>query len=841
MKKLTAYLIVGISLAALSSCGFGNLNSSAPSQPVNPPSQTNKPSQPSNTAAQLYELTMNGVGDKLNSSSIRSLASEVTGLSYALESHGTLADFKTGILHLTANYKVTNNSGAAIALPTFIPVSTAGAYATDAGTPYRNVVNRKGQPMSGKKIELERSHYLNGNLVTENPEATQLIERLDTAALQLQLPANTSTTGISRKGWQGTRLEAGASQIINFAMRVKLEGRDVGDNDPFRFSLVFAVADSPAKLPDNFKAIHEVQGATPSGDAATPLAGQSVTVEGIVTADQRAGDLKGFWVQETGINTDKDINTSEGIFVYCGNSCPAQSAFNVGDLLRISGNAGEFSVTTVTQISNPTISKIVNTVPLPAPQTLAQPIIYSQRERYEGMRISTSGMVTNNYPLGRGSSFDIAKDRIPTFSQAYAPNAAVYAAYKANLKNLFIRIDDFSRKQNPAQIFGRNKQALSANNTLRGGDNVNVTGILHHGNDGWQRGGSLDTYRIHATQLDTEVKPSNSRPLNPPTLTGNLRVGAMNVLNYFNTMRKTAGSCSPFAVSSKARGADNCTEFERQRAKIISAITKLNADVLGLMEIENNFQQGNNSAIANLVSALNDKAGAGTYAYINPQQQVGSDAIAVALIYKPSKVTPIGRLAILGDAYDPKYTESCNRPTIAQSFSEKASEQQFTTAVVHFKSKGSPCAALNDTDQNDGQGNAYKARENAASVLSAWLKTHPTGITDNDYIIVGDFNAYAKEKVFNIFDDADYSNAFNSNSYSYQFDGQWGSLDHALMSASLKQQLADKAKWHINADEPAVLDYNTNYKSSSQISDFYSSDAFRSSDHDPLLVTFNLR
>ena len=40
------------------------------------------------------------------------------------------------------------------------------------------------------------------------------------------------------------------------------------------------------------------------------------------------------------------------------------------------------------------------------------------------------------------------------------------------------------------------------------------------------------------------------------------------------------------------------------------------------------------------------------------------------------------------------------------------------------------------------------------------------------------------------------------------FDGQAGYLDHALASASLDSQVTGAPEWHINADEPSVLDYD---------------------------------
>ena len=72
------------------------------------------------------------------------------------------------------------------------------------------------------------------------------------------------------------------------------------------------------------------------------------------------------------------------------------------------------------------------------------------------------------------------------------------------------------------------------------------------------------------------------------------------------------------------------------------------------------------------------------------------------------------------------------------------------------------------------------------------------------------------------------------------FDGQWGSLDHALASASLSAQVTGTAEYHINADEPSVLDYNTEFKSTGQQTSLYAADEFRVSDHDPVVVGLNL-
>jgi predicted extracellular nuclease len=164
--------------------------------------------------------------------------------------------------------------------------------------------------------------------------------------------------------------------------------------------------------------------------------------------------------------------------------------------------------------------------------------------------------------------------------------------------------------------------------------------------------------------------------------------------------------------------------------------------------------------------------------------------------------------------------------------------------VNHFKSKGSDCNDIGDADTGDGQGNCNITRTRAAQALVNWLANHPTGINDNDYLIIGDLNAYAKEDPITTITAAGYTDLihlFNSaDAYSYVFDGQTGYLDHGLASDSLLTQVLHASDWHINADEPVSLDYNTEFKSAAQIIHFYAADAYRSSDHDPLVISLKL-
>jgi prealbumin domain-containing protein/endonuclease/exonuclease/phosphatase family protein len=169
---------------------------------------------------------------------------------------------------------------------------------------------------------------------------------------------------------------------------------------------------------------------------------------------------------------------------------------------------------------------------------------------------------------------------------------------------------------------------------------------------------------------------------------------------------------------------------------------------------------------------------------------------------------------------------------------------RFTVVVNHLKSKGSDCLDVGDPDTGDGQGNCNLTRTRAAEALVDWIATDPTGSGDADVVLLGDMNAYAKEDPISAFTNGGFTDMIaadiGADAYSYVFEGQSGYLDHALASGSLAPQVTGVTEWHINADEPVVLDYNTEFKTANQLNTFYSTAAYRASDHDPVLIGLDL-
>jgi len=576
--------------------------------------------------------------------------------------------------------------------------------------------------------------------------------------------------------------------------------------------------------------VSEVQGA---GDA-TPLAGQFVTVEGVVVGDFQAndgapGDLAGFYLQEEDADTDGDPATSEGIFVFDLLLDPAVDVME-GDLVRVSGFAGEFQGQTQINAGSGSVQVCsMNHGGFAAPAVVAFPLADGQDEleAVEGMRVRIEQPMTviEYFNLDRFGSVDIAPERLQQPTNAVAPGADALALQAEN-ERMRIRLDDGSQVQNPFPVTLPDGQ-LEYADAFGGGDTLtDIEGVMS-----WIRprvGGSPDRYAIQLTALPT-FADTNPRPPVPDT-GGTATVASFNVLNYFTTL----GS----------RGADTPDEFDKQTAKIVAALAEIDADVVGLIEIENNYVLGGASATATLVAALNAEVGAGTYAWIDPGMNVGADEIVVAIVYKPATVTPAGALAILDAAVDPDFIDTRNRPVFIQTFDHRASGERFTVAVNHLKSKGSSCADIGDPDTGDGQGNCNLTRTAAATALAEYLATDPTGSGDPDFLIIGDLNAYAQEDPIDALRGAGYVDllaAFNADDvYTFVFDGLTGYLDHALASASLVGQVSDAAPWNANSDEPDAFDFNEDFDDPRNIPLWFEPTAYRSSDHDPVIVGLNL-
>ncbi|MGH8915491.1 MAG: ExeM/NucH family extracellular endonuclease, partial [Acidimicrobiia bacterium] len=570
--------------------------------------------------------------------------------------------------------------------------------------------------------------------------------------------------------------------------------------------------------------IHDIQG---SGDA-SPLVGSVATVEAVVVGDfQGAASLRGFNLQEEDADVDTDALTSEGIFVFDGSFGVDVS---VGDLVEVTGTVAEFNdLTEITSVTSVVVVSAENTV---TRATIVLPVAaVDDLEAFEGMAVQIPQplFISEFFNFDRFGEIVLSSERQLQPTALYEPGSPEAEQLAVDNRLGRITLDDGRTTQNPDPAIHPNGEVFDLDDLFRAGDRVsNVTGVLDF---------AFGLYRVQPT-AGADFSVQNPRPKKSPKVGGTLEVATFNVLNYFSTIDTGAFICGPLA-NQECRGADNDEEFTRQRDKIISAIAKMDADVVGLMEIENH---ATDAALADLVSGLNDKMGTGTYAYVG-QGSIGPDAIRVGILYKPKKVVPVGDDAVLDndDFLDPHHLgRAQNRPAQAQTFVQKKTGASFTVVVNHLKSKGSACGA---GDDDPVQGNCNVTRTLAAQVLVDWLATDPTQSGDPDFLIIGDLNSYDKESPIDVLTAGGFTDLAalfeGEEAYSFLFDGQLGYLDYALANEPMLGQVTMAQVWHINADEPDIIDYDTSFKLDAQDA-LYAPDPFRSSDHDAVVVGLSL-
>ncbi len=590
-------------------------------------------------------------------------------------------------------------------------------------------------------------------------------------------------------------------------------------------------------------AIYTIQG---SG-ASSPLVGQVVTTSGVVTKVVN----NGFFIQDLG--GDGDPATSDGIYVFTSSAPPATVA--PGNLVQVTGSVVEFSAgagtaaSTLTEIGSVTAVSLLGSGYTITPTEVTLPLAAGDSlERFEGMLVRIAGTLTvqqnffqaryGQLTLGAGGRHETPTNR----HRPGSPQALALADLQARSRVL---LDDGSSLQNV------NPTAYGfAGGVPRAGDSVsNLVGVLDYGPATSSAAGT-GLYRLQPTAAPA-FAITNPRTAAPDAVGGaNVTLGSMNVLNFFTTFTngqtasgQSGQGCSlgNSVAASNCRGADSAAEFERQRSKIVRALAGLNADAVGLMEMQNN----GSVAVQNLVDALNAQVGAGTYAVVPlPAEGTGTDAIRVAMIYKP------GRLSLVGASVsDPAAIN--NRPPLAQTFAA-ANGERFTLVVNHLKSKsGCPSAsdanAAGNTDVGDGQGCWNAQRVQQAQGLRTFVARLQNTSANNDVLLVGDFNAYAQEDpIFDLTSSGyiDQSGRFEALGYSYVFDATAGRLDHAITTASLASKVTGAVHWHIDADESLAQDYNLEFKQPACATcapdPFDGTVPFRASDHDPVLVGLSL-
>ncbi|MBL4735506.1 MAG: ExeM/NucH family extracellular endonuclease [Flavobacteriales bacterium] len=546
--------------------------------------------------------------------------------------------------------------------------------------------------------------------------------------------------------------------------------------------------------------VYTIQG---SGSSSS-LVGSTVLTEGVVTASfQSANQLDGFFIQDT--LGDGNPLTSDGIFVYA----PAATLVNPGDFVVVRGAVEEsFGLTRLNNIDSLTI--LTNNVSYVSVDISLPVTAVDDLEPFEGMyvRFPQTLYITDHYNLGRYGEISLSSGtRLPLPTNIIDPNdnpatgnsssgssnvGAVTAQDDLNARNQIL-IDDGSGVQNPNPIPYINP----ADSTLRTGTSTDgIMGCLSYA---WSK------YR-----LQPYPGPSFTYAPRPsvPTLGGaNVKVASFNVLNYWTTLGD--------------RGASDAAELIRQRDKLVAAIETMDADIVAIMELENN----GSTALDDLLVGINAKMGSGTYEKVPFPSYVSSDAIQVGMIYKPVSVSLIDTALVSQNSI-------FEFPPFAQTF--LAGGGVFSVFVNHFRYKGCIGATGLDLDLGDGQSCFNDRRRQQAQEVLNFISQIQTYSGDNDVLVVGDLNAYAQEDPIDILrTELDY--LLPDSIHSFLYFAQWGALDHAFSTSSLTSQVTGAEVWNINADEPRIIDYNSEFITQ----DLYAPNPYRSSDHNPLMIGIN--
>ncbi|WP_341741495.1 ExeM/NucH family extracellular endonuclease [Trueperella pyogenes] len=654
------------------------------------------------------------------------------------------------------------------------------------------------------------------------------------------------------------------------------------DHDPIKVNLKVLDTSVPELKPDpepkpepgvQITPIAEIQGE----GATTPLEGQEVTTQGVVTAVYAKGGYDGVVIQTPGTGGTHDGKASHAVFVYGSNIAKGVAK---GDFIQVTGKASEYKgqkdKKSKTQLKDPKWTKLEKPEGFVDPKPVelkSLPAGDVEREKLESMLVSITGdyTITDNYNTGRFGELGLAPGLKPFVapSQLHNPVTSpdeVAKLARFNAENALILDDGVSRDLTKFNNYRNDlipAAYLNVKDPARVGAQVVFKQplILDFGFDKWRlqpteeinvKGKDTPDSYVDNTSKWVEFK-NNTRP-EAPASKGDINIATFNVLNYFATTG-AEWKCKDgykdrkgdFVTSNKCeqRGAYSEAALKRQEEKIVTAINALDAEVVGLEEIENSrrFSKDRDFALNTLVAALNKAAGSEKWAAVPTPSKIAADTdvIRLAFIYQPAKVKTVGETrTLIGSA---NFTGLAREPIaqVFQAIDEKGAPkgEEFVVSVNHFKSKGS-APKTNPADTDKGQGNSNLLRIEQAKELRAWLEKEFPG---KPIFAIGDFNAYGAEDPVLEFKANGWKEIveeFDTDSFTYVYGGLAGSLDHMFANASAYAMTLDAQVWDVNADEPLAFEYSR-YNYNVKVKDLYDTTSYRSSDHDPIKVSIKLK
>ena len=537
--------------------------------------------------------------------------------------------------------------------------------------------------------------------------------------------------------------------------------------------------------------IHDVQGP----GASSSIAGQTVTVEGVVTGiDDEIGasfgdnntirrfpEDAGIFVQEEPADADTNPDTSEGVFV---GFVRERGNYQPGDVVRVNGRVAEkFGMTILSETINQEPEKIgaapvLEPVEIDAGRAEGQdPQARPYYETLEGMRVRLAAGTANSGGTNKfGELFmtpGTQQDRVFRTDTEPALIATDADAGAGDPDNPY-RDPDGSTTEVEADLF----------DTVTG-----ATGPMLF---------AFENYRIMVQpgELPAVADTGVAYPYNElePSGRKQFRVASFNVENYF----PVGGQLDGGTVSQE--------EFDEKTTRLTDAINNRlkRPEVVAVQEVQD---------LATL-QALANSAGAYT-AYL--EEGNDSRGIDVGFLVKEGVkvegVAQYGMTATAPEGLDCSDVEGglFDRPPLAIEV-RTGSFGGFTIFSNHFASKAAPDACR--------EAQAAFVRDRVAELEAAGKRS----------IVAGDLNAFEDESALTTLQDGTstldnlWDEAPEQERYSFAFQGRLQTLDHVLVTDGLRGKVGEFRYAHFDNDYFERED---------------PTDGHHVSDHDPPVLTLS--